>query len=194
MTVGEKLRALRKARGLSLQQVADAAGLSKAFVSQIESGTANPSLASLKRVGSALDLPLAALFEGAGDGEESAAATAEESSEVRVVRRARRKQIVWPGRTTPSYLLTPDLRGPLEVMLDVLEPGSRTEDDERCMTHAGEEFGFILEGRYEITVGERTIVLEEGDSITFPSRLPHRGRALGARTVKTLWVITPPSF
>ena len=57
--------------------------------------------------------------------------------------------------------------------------GSATEEDERCMTHEGEEFGFILEGRYEITVGDKSIVLEEGDSITFPSRLPHRGRALG---------------
>jgi transcriptional regulator with XRE-family HTH domain len=194
MTVGEKLREIRKGKGLSLQQVADAAGLSKAFVSQIESGTANPSLASLKRVGSALDIPLAALFEGAGNGSEPASGSAEDWGEARVVRRARRKQIVWPGRTTPSYLLTPDLRGPLEVMLDVLEPGSRTEEDERCMTHDGEEFGFIVEGRYEITVGDKSIVLEAGDSITFPSRLPHRGRALGEGTVKTLWVITPPSF
>jgi transcriptional regulator with XRE-family HTH domain len=194
MTVGEKLRTIRKGKGLSLQQVADAAGLSKAFVSQIESGIANPSLASLKRVGTALDIPLAALFEGAANASEPASGPAEDWGEARVVRRARRKQIVWPGRTTPSYLLTPDLRGPLEVMLDVLEPGGRTEEDERCMTHDGEEFGFILEGRYEITVGDKSIVLEEGDSITFPSRLPHRGRALGGGTVKTLWVITPPSF
>ena len=194
MTVGEKLREIRKGKGLTLQQVADAAGLSKAFVSQIESGTANPSLASLKRVGSALGIPLAALFEGAGNGTQPASGSVEDWGEARVVRRARRKQIVWPGRTTPSYLLTPDLRGPLEVMLDVLEPGQRTEEDERCMTHDGEEFGFILEGRYEITVGDRSIVLEAGDSVTFPSRLPHRGRAIGTGTVKTLWVITPPSF
>ncbi len=194
MTVGEKLRAIRKGRGLSLQQVADAAGLSKAFVSQIESGGANPSLASLKRVGNALDIPLAALFEGEGNGTQSSSPPAEEADEVRVVRNRRRKQIVWPGRTTPSYLLTPDLQGRLEVMLDVLEPGGPTEEDERCMTHEGEEFGFILEGRYELTVGDTSIVLEEGDSVTFPSRLPHRGRALGDRTVKTLWVITPPSF
>jgi transcriptional regulator with XRE-family HTH domain len=194
MTVGEKLREIRKGKGLTLQQVADAASLSKAFVSQIESGTANPSLASLKRVGSALGIPLAALFEGAGNGSQPVSGSVEDWGEARVVRRARRKQIVWPGRATPSYLLTPDLRGPLEVMLDVLEPGERTEEDERCMTHDGEEFGFILEGRYEITVGDRSIVLEAGDSITFPSRLPHRGRAIGTGTVKTLWVITPPSF
>lgn len=195
MTLGDKLRAIRKDRGLTLQQVADAAGLSKAFVSQIESGTANPSLASLKRVGNALEIPLAALFEDESNGPEPAPAPTDEAGEVRVVRKHRRKQILWPGRSVPSYLLTPDLRGRLEVLLDVLEPGAASEeDDQRCMTHDGEEFGFILEGRYEATVNGQVYVLEEGDSITYPSRLPHRGRAIGDRRVRTLWVITPPSF
>lgn len=194
MTLGDKLREIRKERGLTLQQVADAAGLSKAFVSQIESGTANPSLASLKRVGNALGVPLATLFEEKVNGPEPASTLLEGSGEVRVVRQHRRKQIVWPGRSTPSYLLTPDLRGRLEVLLDVLEPGAAEEDDGRCMTHEGEEFGFILEGRYEATVSGQVFVLEEGDSITYPSHLPHRGRAIGDQRVRTLWVITPPSF
>jgi transcriptional regulator with XRE-family HTH domain len=195
MTLGDKLRAVRKERGLTLQQVAAAAGLSKAFVSQIESGTANPSLASLKRVGNALSIPLASLFERDGNGAEPPAAAPDPADEVRVVRRDRRKRLVWPGRSTPSYLLTPDLRGRLEVLLDVMEPGQIPEEhDDRGMTHEGEEFGLILEGRYEITVGGRVLVLEEGDTITFPSRLPHQGRPLGDRTVRTLWVITPPSF
>ena len=64
MTLGEKLQAVRKEQGLTLQQVADAAGLSKAFVSQIESGTANPSLASLKRVGNALEHPAGRALRG----------------------------------------------------------------------------------------------------------------------------------
>ncbi len=137
----------------------------------------------------------AALFEDETNGAEPRPPSVEEAGEVRVVRKHRRKQIVWPGRSAPSYLLTPDLRGRLEVLLDVLEPGTPSqEDEERWMTHEGEEFGFILEGRYEATVNGQVFVLEEGDSITYPSRLPHRGRALGDRRVRTLWVITPPSF
>ncbi len=196
--LGEKLRAIRKERGLTIQQVATAAGLSKAFVSQIESGIANPSLASLKRVGNALGIPLGHLFDAAGNGVEGAPSptpAVEGADEVRVVRRDRRKRILWPGRSTPTYLLTPDLRGKLEVLLDVLDPAaSPPEEDQQSMTHEGEEFGFILEGRYEVTVAGQSIVLEQGDSITFPSRLPHRGRPLGTQTVRTLWVITPPSF
>jgi transcriptional regulator with XRE-family HTH domain len=195
MTLGDKLRAIRRERRLTLQQVATASGLSKAFVSQIESGAANPSLASLKRVGNALGTRLAALFEHDADGQDSSVPNLEPVEEVRVVRKDRRKQLLWPGRRTPSYLLTADLRGKLEVLLDVIEAGENPDEhDDRCMTHDGEEFGFILEGRYEITVGARSIVLEEGDSVSFASRLPHRGRPLGDRPVKTLWVITPPSF
>lgn len=198
-TLGERLRAIRRDRGLTLQQVADGAGLSKAFVSQVESGTANPSLASLKRVGDALGIPLAALFESRPNGTtrlpEPPTPDPDDGSEVRVVRKNRRKMLVWPGRKNASSLLTPDLQGKLEVLLDVLEPGDTSSDEEeRSMTHDGEEFGLILEGRYEATVGGRTFVLEEGDSITYPSRIPHRGRALGDQRVTTLWVITPPSF
>jgi transcriptional regulator with XRE-family HTH domain len=195
-TLAEKLRAIRREKGLTLQQVADGAGLSKAFVSQIESGAANPSLASLKRVGNALDIPLAALFESSPNSVPRSPVEPVDTGEVRVVRQDRRKRLVWPGRRNPSSLLTPDLRGKLEVLLDVLEPGdSATDEEGLCMmTHEGEEFGLILEGRYEATVGDRTYVLEEGDSITYPSRIPHRGRALGDRRVTTLWVITPPSF
>ena len=66
-----------------------AAGLSKAFVSQIESGMANPSLASLKRVGNALDIPLAALFEGSPRmATGPSRRTAVDWGEVRVVRQA----------------------------------------------------------------------------------------------------------
>ena len=200
MTLGGKLRAIRKSKALTLQQVATGADLSKAFVSQIESGVANPSLASLKRVVDVLGTPLAALFDGDahGDGAGSGApgrAAEEGGAEVRVVRKDRRKMVVWPGRKTPCYLLTPDLQGKLEVLLDILEPGdSSGGTDERCITHEGEEFGLILEGRYEVTVGGQVFVLEEGDSVTYPSRLPHRGRALGDQRVRTLWVITPPSF
>ena len=194
MNVGEKLKALRKERGLTLQKVAASAGLSKAFVGQIESGRANPSLASLKRVADALGIPLAALFESPDGGKETAAPEPDGAGEVRVVRQDRRKMLVWPGRKTPSFLLTPDLQGRLEVLLDVLEPGDSHDDDDRCLTHGGEEFGLILEGSYECTVGGQVIVLHAGDSITYPSRLPHRGRVVGREPVRTLWVITPPSF
>lgn len=196
LALGRKLRELRRGKGLTLQQVADQAGLSKGFVSQVESGTVNPSIASLKRIADVLDTPLAALFEdrqnGEGAGSTAGSPDSDSLGEIRVVRRNRRKMLVWPGAEGRQELLTPDLRCKLEVLLSVFEPGHPTNAE--YYSHEGEEFGFILEGRFEVTVAGHTVVLEEGDSIYFPSHLPHRSRAVGDRPARTLWVITPPSF
>jgi transcriptional regulator with XRE-family HTH domain len=194
--LGEKLREVRKAKGLSLQQVADLANLSKGFVSQVESGTTNPSIASLKRIANVLGTPLGGLFGPEPNGEESAPVTPQapplDSGDVRIVRRSRRKMLAWPGAEMKTYLLTPDLQRKLEVSLNVYEPGGHSGDEP--LVHEGEEFGLVLEGRLEVTVKDQTFVLEEGDSIYFPSHLPHQTRALGSGPVRTLWVVTPPSF
>lgn len=191
--IGQRLRALRRAKSITLQQVADGTGLSKSFVSQIEAGMANPTVASLKRIASVLGIPLAALFDGGPD--EPARAISEPGPtvrDVRVVRRDKRKTISWPGRRGDTHLLSPDLQRRLEVLLSVDQPGEGSDDED--YSHEGEEFGFVLEGSYEVVVANELYTLEEGDSIYYPSGLPHRTRAIGSKPARTLWVITPPSF
>ena len=94
--------------------------------------------------------------------------------------------------TLKEYLLTPDLNRKLEVLLSESKPGKEKEDV--WYNHEGEEFGLVLEGRYEVTVNDKTYILDEGDTIYFPGHLPHKMRAIGRKRSKTLWVITPPSF
>jgi transcriptional regulator with XRE-family HTH domain len=193
MELGPRLRRSRQRRGLTLQAVADLAGLSKSFVSQVESGTSTPSLASLKRIGDALGIPLAALVDGHDPLQRGRASEdLVSSSDVRVVRRKRRKMLIWPGSHGRTQLLTPDLQRKLEVTLSVWKPGYTTGHEPYA--HHGEEFGLVLEGRFEVTVGDETFVLEKGDTIYFPSHLPHKSRVIGRRPATTLWVITPPSF
>ena len=203
MELGAKLKEIRRGRGVTLQQIADQTGLSKSFVSQIETGAANPSIASLKKITDVLGVPLGALFTNGENGSSEAPSapngvasgaapnSPDPGGEVRVVRRNRRKMLIEPGRKGKMYLLTPDLQRKLEVILGEEEPGNA---DEEWYSHIGEECGFVLEGRYEVSVGERVFVLEAGDSIYFPSNLPHKTRVLGDEPVKTIWVITPPSF
>jgi transcriptional regulator with XRE-family HTH domain len=199
--VGATLRRLRREQGLTLRQVAASAELSKSYVSQIENGTANPSLVALKRITSALGLPVAELFtapesdgsKAAGDnGQVTEEPNREISDEVRVVRKDKRKRLAWPDASGTSYLLTPDLQRKLEVTLDIENPGDFRSTD--AYSHEGEEFGFVLEGRYEVTVDGKSYVLEAGDSIYYPSHLPHRIEVLGDSPATTLWVTTPPSF
>jgi mannose-6-phosphate isomerase-like protein (cupin superfamily)/DNA-binding XRE family transcriptional regulator len=204
--LGAKLKEIRRNKGVTLQQIADQTGLSKSFVSQIETGVANPSIASLKKITDVLGVPLGALFthseNGSSDSQVASSSIAngaggaapsglDPGGEVRVVRRNRRKMLIEPGRKGKMYLLTPDLQRKLEVILGEEQPGNA---DEEWYSHIGEECGFVLEGRYEVSVGDRVFVLEAGDSIYFPSHLPHKTRVLGDEPVKTIWVITPPSF
>src|SRR4051794_7621239 len=115
--LGSNVRNLRKQRGLTLQQVADGAGLSKGFVSQVESGTATPSIASLKKIADVLGTPLAALLEEGADARGPRNGDAATDSAVRVVRKQRRKRLMWPVSQTTVELLTPDLQRSFEVLL-----------------------------------------------------------------------------
>jgi len=190
--VGQQLRSLRKARGLTLQQLAGLTELSRTYISQIETGTANPSVATLKKLADVLGVSVGALFsDGPDQPTDSQPPLASGLADVRVVRHDRRKSLSWPGRPWKTYLLTPDLQRKLEVLLNELMPGDTVDE---AYTHEGEEFGFVLEGQYEVTVGDDVYVLEEGDSISYPSHLPHKMRVVGDRPCRSIWVITPPSF
>lgn len=188
--IGSRLKALRRERTMTLQEVAEAADLSKSFVSQVETGSAQPSIGSLKRIADVLGITLADLFhdEAAEDKEPVAP---DDHDVVSVVKVDRRKRLEWPNGAQAS-LLTPNLQGKLEVILTTYEPSR--ESIIETYTHEGEELGFVLEGTFEVQVNGRTYRLEEGDSIYYPSHLPHSTKAIGERPVKTIWVITPPSF
>ena len=189
--IGSRLKDFRRARDMTLQEVAEAADLSKSFVSQVETGSAQPSIGSLKRIADVLGITLADLFQ---DDEEQADSEPEPSPAgggVRVVRANQRKHLQWPNGAQAA-LLTPDLQGKLEVILTTYQPSDEAGVD--MYTHEGEELGFVLEGAFEVKVQGQTYRLEQGDSIYFPSHLPHSTQSVGDRPVTTIWVITPPSF
>lgn len=203
MELGQKLREVRRSKGVTLNTVASESGLSKSFVSQVESGVTNPSIASIKKICDVLSIPLAELFDdnatinpasanGVAPPQAGPEAGQTYHNDVRVVRADRRKMLVFPGDEAKIYLLSPDLQRKLEVTLSQLEPGYSTGSE--AYSHHGEELGFVLEGRLEVTVNDQVFALEEGDSIYYSSLLPHKMRVVGDMVCKTVWVITPPSF
>jgi quercetin dioxygenase-like cupin family protein/DNA-binding XRE family transcriptional regulator len=181
-----QLRSIRQAKGISLKEMAERTGLSSNYLSQIERGKANPSISVLKRITDTLAVPYMSLVEPSRSLKDDGIVP------VQVVKANKRKMLVYPGGQRRAYLLTPDLRGKLEVILTVEKP--ETEGSGDWYSHEGEEFGLVLEGSYEVMVENRVFRLEEGDSIRFVSSIPHKMRNPGAKLSKTLWVITPPSF
>lgn len=192
MELLKELKHMRKRQGLTLSSLAKKSGLSTNYLSQIERGISNPSIGTLKKIADSMNITLMSLVGSEKEEKRRPELQEREVEKTEVVKREKRKMLVYPGGQRKAFLLTPDLQRQLEVLLTEENPQSTTEEE--WYYHEGEEFGFILEGRYEVTIDDRTYILEEGDSICFSSRLPHKMRCIGEKPAKTIWVITPPSF
>lgn len=186
MDIFESIKRIRKANGITLQEMSNKTGISVNHLSQIERAKINPSIGTIKKITNVLGVPFMAL------GNEEELSPPNPSKKAEVVRQDMRKILVYPKSKTKVYLLTPDLQRKLEVVLSESEPDEQGPDE--WYRHEGEEFGFIVEGQLEVTVDDEVYVLEEGDSIYFRSHLPHRMRRIGDTPCRSIWVITPPSF
>ena len=180
LQLGPRIRSLRQARNVTLRELAERAGVTESFLSQVEREVTSPSIASVQRIARALDLGIAELF-------------AEEPPLGRVVRRAERRRIAYGGLGAVDEFLTNGRDGRLQVILSTLEPGGGT--GEEGYTHdSDEEVVIVLEGRLELWVGDEHHVLEAGDTITHSSRQPHHNRNPGPGRTVVLFCSTPPSF
>jgi quercetin dioxygenase-like cupin family protein len=148
------------------------------------------------RIAVALDVPLRVLFDDRLNGsEETSSKTssnlrgADETLTAEVVRKDRRK-VMWSRRGGRETLLTPNVQRLLEVTLEDADPS----DDVELLPHPGEELGYVLEGTFEVTIGDERFVLEAGDSIYLNASIPHAARVIGDTPGRAIWVATPPSF
>ncbi|HKR67372.1 MAG TPA: XRE family transcriptional regulator [Streptosporangiaceae bacterium] len=178
--LGATVRAHREQRGLTIASLARSVGVSAAAVSQIESGAVQPSLTTLRKLAASLGIPVFRFF------------LPDESDAVKVIRRSERKTIRMPKSGVRYQLLTPSLRGQLEVMELTLGPGE--ESAAELLSHAGEECFVVLSGEAALELNDATVILRAGDSATFQGGIPHRLRNVGANDVVAISAITPPSF
>ena len=180
LQLGPRIRALRQARRLTLRDVAERAGVTESFLSQVERDVTSPSIATVGRIARALDLSIAQLF-------------AEEQAERpgRPARGAAAGRL--PGLRAVDEFLTSNMAGRLQVIMSTIEPGGGT--GEEPYTHdSDEEVVVVLSGVLDLWVGDEHYVLREGDAITFPSRLPHWNMNRGDTPATVLFCLTPPSF
>ena len=177
-SLGEKLRAARRRRGLSLREASGLAGLSVSHLSAIERGTRNISLAGLQRLAVALGISVSDLFgSSSGSG--------------RLVHAGRRPVLDTGDRRVRVESLAVGAQL-LEPHLYVVRPGGGSEGSYH---HDGEEMVYVLRGEVEFWLNElERHVVRAGDCLTFPSSLRHRWRNCGAERLEMLWVNTPITF
>jgi transcriptional regulator with XRE-family HTH domain len=179
-SIGQRMRELRRQRNITLRQVAEAAGVSESFVSQVERGVANPSMASLRRMAGALGETVASLFVGT----ESAGM---------VVRAGERRRMAHPSGSQDDYILTPHSAKTLEIVYSVIGPGQGS-GDEPYSHEADEECVIILAGQLDVGVNGELHHLESGDALLLDPKLPHSYHNHGTEPTTSMWVMSPPGY
>jgi transcriptional regulator with XRE-family HTH domain len=176
--VGEQLQVVRRHRGWSLRELAQASGLSLTTVHQIESGRTSPGLGTLHSLATALGVPLGALL----DGQDPAAPA------VHVAADARPELEIPGGRIErlATGLASQRIRGL------VLTLAPRRATGPAPIVHPGQELVLGLEGVCVYEVAGQRFTLETGDSLLFESSQPHRALNAGSRTSRVLLVLYAP--
>lgn len=175
--IGELVAHYRHERGLGVSELARKVGVTPSLISQIERGASRPSVATLFALAEALDVAVD-VFAGRGTGPaparpaSGAAPQPASPGESRYVVRRRVRRTISIAGGVDWELLTPVQREDVEFL--ELVYGPHAESNEALYRHPGFEMMLVLEGRFDIHVGFETYALEMGDSISFPSSLPHR--------------------
>ncbi len=180
LEIGVRLKQLRVAQGLSQRELARRAGLPNATLSLIELGRSSPSISSLKRILSAFPMTLTEFF-----------AEVEQRGSIvmahdKLLRFARAKGV-------ELFQLIPPFANPtMQIMRGIYEPGADT--GEEMVTHGREEGGIVIRGRFELTVGAETHLLNPGDAFYFDSSKPHRFRNISRAVGELVTASTPPGL
>jgi transcriptional regulator with XRE-family HTH domain len=174
--VGQRLRILREERAISMRALARRSGLSANALSMIERGLTSPSVSTLNKLSTALEVPITAFFRQ------------EPIREQVVFRKASERTRVPFLRGVIEGLGGEAFAGRVEAFMLTLESGSSSGP--HGMLHTGHELVFCLRGNLEYEVENQRFLMEPGDSLIFAAQLVHRWRNPGHTVSNAIIVIS----
>lgn len=179
MDIGKRLRETRVGRKMVIDDVAAASGLSRAYISQVETGKASPSIQTLEKLGAALDVPVSSLF-------------VEDAAGCTVIRASDRRHVHFGApdakhRKVMQYMSAPDR----QLELVIVEIPAHSTAIDKAHAHEGEEACHVLEGEIKVIYGDDTHMLGPGDSIHWDSRIAHWMKNTGDTPARLIVARTP---
>ena len=177
MEIGNRLKELRIQKGLTQEELADRAELSKGFISQLERDLTSPSIATLIDILQCLGTDLSDFF------------TKEEDTQVVFHDMDYFEKLDTDYRTKTEWIIPNAQKNIMEPIRLTLEPGAQTYPDN---PHEGEEFGYVLQGSVAIHIGGKTYRAKKGESFYFVSDKKHYLSSKSGAAL--IWVSSPPSF
>ena len=177
MDIGSKLKEIRTLKGLTQEELADRAELSKGFISQLERNLTSPSIATLTDILQCLGTTLGEFFNETpeeqvvfGKADYFEKYDAELKNEIR-------------------WIIPNAQKNMMEPILITLEAGGSTYPDN---PHEGEEFGYVLKGEIVINLGKERLKAKAGESFYYTPDKEHY--ITSKKGAEILWVSDPPSF
>lgn len=179
MKIGEHLKRLRTLNGLTQEELAGRADLTKGYISQLENDSACPSIATLKDILDVFGVSMPEFFSEQVEtavvfGAEDRVRTSGEDDRIQV-------ELLVPGAQSRE----------LDPALVCLAPGAEMEIQD---VHEGEEFGYVLLGKIRVRLDDKTYTVKKDECFLFASDRRHGVKNIGRGPARILWVVTPPTF
>ena len=177
MDIGSKVKRLRQANGLTLEELANRSELTKGFLSQLERDLTSPSVATLENILEALGTNLQEFFS--------------EKQEEQIVFKKDDFFENIQDEYKISYIIPNAQKNEMEPILIELEKNNQSMTID---PHEGEEFGYVVQGRVKLVYGDKEYVLKKGETFYLKRLVAHYLTNPGETKAKVIWVSTPPLF
>ncbi|MEP1769545.1 MAG: XRE family transcriptional regulator [Anderseniella sp.] len=188
--LGSEIREVRKARGLTLDELSKTVSCSSAYLSRIERGTARVSNELLNQISKALAVDPAWFFPaqvGKGPLERQHVVRAENRRTLSGMYTRTKEELGFEDE-----LLSSTLSGQCYLILSRFPPGSgKAPEPLEGYIFEGEQHAIVVTGEVELKLGEETIILKAGDSFSYPSMIAHRFRNRTAKEATMVWAMSP---
>ena len=178
--IGSDIRALRRSRNWTLNDLAEQLNRSVGWLSQVERDVSEPALDDIRNIAALFSLPVSFFFSDGADSDEAAY----------IVRSGTRRVMTDSPKGLAESLLSPDLGGAFEIIHSVFAPGAACPEP---FVRPTEEAGYVLEGRLVLFIDGVRFELNSGDSFRFAGEQITWVNE-GAVNAVLIWVIAPPVY
>ena len=177
MDIGAKIKRLRVANQLTLEELANRSELTKGFLSQLERNLTSPSVSTLEDILEALGTNLADFFN--------------EKEDDQVIFTKNDYFYNEQEGYQVTYIVPNAQKNDMEPILVELQPDSETYE---IPPHEGEEFGYVVQGKVTLIYGKKKYLVQKGETFYIKGNQPHYLINNFKTGAKVIWVSTPPSF
>jgi DNA-binding response OmpR family regulator/mannose-6-phosphate isomerase-like protein (cupin superfamily) len=175
--LGEKIKSIRKGKGIKIKQLSTRSGLTESSISMIENGKISPSITTINKIAMALSVHPIEFFE------------IEKHKKWVLTRKGEREKMLFDNSDNKLEFLIKDKKDYRnEIFISYLAANQKSFDE--YITHEGYKFGYVLSGSVDVELGNERVRVNEGDTIFFEAIIPHLWKSAENKESSTLWVVT----